>query len=657
MREVAKQLDLPGAVAPAFNDGRLQLRSAIITRRQDFDDLFNGFDTLKAVSYVASPHLLLDFFNLRRFSKVEIVVGDSLSRQYKEGLASQRLEVIDALARKIDDGGLRILVPQRTIHSKLYILEKTGLFRVINGSLNLTETAQDATRQTNYEWYIDLTPDDPLIPMLIHDYETHANRCSEFMGDLVELLRKPHEVPREEVIQDWVTGAIEKEPAQAGAKLLGELTARALETVDLDTQPVFSIRLPVAPAERRETEKILAKLGVKSVGDVVEVDRNRYLNHVEKTINVPLMAVDVERNQVRLSMDGTIRVINGPLPQPPAINQALSHLERYIETVELGQTIDSRLAKMGLFEAILYFLAAPFANEHMKLMRRSYGVVSGRRGPKFLYLFGRSSNGKSTFFKFALSLLTGQVIEPFQPNYFTKTSLSNISAFGTCFPLAFDDVSKTQQAGFAALKLYWESWWNIDRVLPQIIVSSNNPSLDDWLKTRVKRVDFDVHFTETSTTRIALREIMEESNPLFRWFSTLYLDQLKQQIDPHDDELHIARQVIQDLYSQASRQVPSFFPDQPLEEIHDPGRSIWQDLCNSHSKQVKFRREGQRLIVEFRDDLQRPDLARYDAALPQIVSAERQGRITTIQNPEAFFAWLEMKPPHRWSFLSGLLRH
>ena len=144
MREVADHIDLLGTLA-AQNNGSLQLKTAIITRRQDFDALFEGFETLRAVSFVASPLLLLDFFNQRGFSNVEIVVGESLSRQYKETLASEPVDVVDALSRKIEDGALRILVPKTPIHSKLYILEKPGLVRVINGSLNLTETAQEAT--------------------------------------------------------------------------------------------------------------------------------------------------------------------------------------------------------------------------------------------------------------------------------------------------------------------------------------------------------------------------------------------------------------------------------------------------------------------------------------------------------------------------------
>ena len=284
------------------------------------------------------------------------------------------------------------------------------------------------------------------------------------------------------------------------------------------------------------------------------------------------MAVNLERNQITLAINGKVAIVNQELGEPEAINRALEHFERYLATVDLGHSLDKPLAKMAMFEALLYCLAAPFASEHMKIMRRAYGVHSGGRGPRFLYLFGRSSNGKSTFLKFALSLLTGHLTLPLPSDDFKKSTLSNAAAVGTCFHLVFDDVGATKRSGFETMKLYWESWWSDDRVLPQIIVSSNNHSLHPWLRTRVKRVDFDVHFTETSETKIALRKIMEEPNPLFPWFATSYLRLLRQAEQPNDDELHLARKAMHELYDRAGRDLPSAFPDRPLELIHNPGR-------------------------------------------------------------------------------------
>ena len=657
-----KQVAFAGLAPPHLINGGTPLKTAVIATRGDFDSLFEGFESLRAVSYVVSPDLLLELFTDRGFSRVEIVVGEHLTRRYKEVLSAKDIEITEALAERVEGGSLRILTPRgqqwrsRTIHSKLYILEKGDMIRLINGSANLTDTAQEATAQMNYVWYLDTVQDDPSIATIIEDYGVHARRCQVFMEDLLTLMKQPGDIPKKQVIEAWLSGETTIQSAQVPTRVLGELTADALDIVGSTSEPIFSLRLPDVPAERRETEKVLAKLGVTTVGNSAEVNRSDFLKYIEKTINVPPMAVNLDRNQITLAINGKVAILNHELGEPEAINRALEHLEHYVDTIDLGQSLDKPLAKMAMFEAILYCLAAPFANEHMKIMRRAYGVHSGGRGPRFLYLFGRSSNGKSTFLKFALSLLTGHITSPLPSEDFTKSTLSNAAAFGTCFPLVFDDVGPTKVSGFNSMKLYWESWWSVDRVLPQIIVSSNNRSLQPWLRTRVKRVDFDVYFTETSESKIALRKIMEEPNPLFPWFTTLYLQLLGQIDQPHDDELHLARTAMQQLYVRAGRNVPSFFPDRPLELIHDPGRALWLELLyGSQRSQATCRRENSRLVVEFRDDLQRSELARYETALAEIVKREPQGRILMIDNPEAFYVWLGKRPPTRWWQFGKLL--
>lgn len=75
-----------------------QLRTQVITRRKDFDELFNGFSKMRAVSYVMSVDLLLDFYDRRGYTDLEIVVGENLSESYRQGLEQQNIEVVGRLA-------------------------------------------------------------------------------------------------------------------------------------------------------------------------------------------------------------------------------------------------------------------------------------------------------------------------------------------------------------------------------------------------------------------------------------------------------------------------------------------------------------------------------------------------------------------------------
>lgn len=43
--------------------GLSPLQTQVITQRKDFEELFDGFDRMRAISYVISPDLLLEFFD------------------------------------------------------------------------------------------------------------------------------------------------------------------------------------------------------------------------------------------------------------------------------------------------------------------------------------------------------------------------------------------------------------------------------------------------------------------------------------------------------------------------------------------------------------------------------------------------------------------
>ena len=161
---------------------------------------------------------------------------------------------------------------------------------------------------------------------------------------------------------------------------------------------------------------------------------------------------------------------------------------------------------MSMYEALLYFLYVPFANEYMEVRRRRFAGVDSR-GPRFLYIYGPSHNGKTTFLRFALKLICGQRVEPLMPSSFSKTTALTAMAFGSVFPLVFDDLTPSRRSGpfEEIVKSFWEAWWQPGHPSPQLIVSSNTESLKDWAKSRVKRVDFDVYFAPNETNKERLQ--------------------------------------------------------------------------------------------------------------------------------------------------------
>ena len=398
---------------------------------------------------------------------------------------------------------------------------------------------------------------------------------------------------------------------------------------------------------------MLAPLNPTKTQNQLHVNGSAYIRYVQERHHILYMRCNLEQREVLFGIDGALERLTELLPDSNVVNRALGHIEDYLQTVDAGQTTNPQSVKASMFEALLYVFSAPFSNEYMSMKRRRYGIVD-TRGPRYLYIYGPSSNGKSTFLRFALKLLTGRAVEPLASPDFTVTKIRNAARVGTTFPLMFDDVQHSRDSALEEVfKSYWERWWNEEYVSPQIIVTSNTSRLKDWAKSRVKRVDFDVHFVPTEHDKEKLAQLFSMENPIFKWFSYLYLGHLVEDELPCDDELHVARAVMKELYNCAQRPLPEFFPEEPIEKLYDPGRRDWRDLIyNLHKATVS--QEGDRTLVTFSQDFQPWEINDYQGYLPQTIKYQRRAKMLIIENPNVFKKWLGPNP-HTRSWLDRLL--
>jgi hypothetical protein len=616
----------------------------VISHREDFQGLFDGFTTMRAVAYVVSSELLGEFFEKRAYTEIEVVVGEDLTEPaLRQVLQDKPLELLESLATRVENGSLRILVPRRSIHTKLYILERPGTARIIQTSANLTETARRAS-QVNYAWYVDLPPEDPFVRRVLDDYRAHARGCSLFMEDLVKLFRERDTTPRRELIEVWVKGETVAAPETEAVKALQEISVQSLLLSEDGETDIVTVKLPEAPAARKELERLVKPLRPTITAGGVTVSASAFINHVHATYGIPLMRVDLPRHEVRLGLKGSIVSLSQPLPDVPTVDQGLQHIEDYVHTIDLGKTPDPGFAKASMFEALLYIFFSPFANEYMRRKRMAYGQVDPK-GPRFLYIYGPTQNGKTTFFRFVLKLVTGQDMEAVPREEFSSRKIRGAASIGTVFPLAFDDVEFSGKRWVPdVLKAYWETWWRGNLDIPQLVLSSNEPRLQDWARSRVKRLDFDVHFASTEESKRKLKTLFERDNGTFRWFSHLYLQHLLTDSEFSDDELHIARVVMRRLYDYAGRPIPEFFLDQPVEAKYDLGRTRWADLLYKR-RDAKLEREKERLLVRFPVENQFWEIRRFEGYLPPEVKARQEGHTIIIETPVEFDGWCP--PPRR----------
>ena len=655
MPGISKRLPHHGMLQADLFAGLSPLQTQVITRRKDFDELFDGFNRMRAISYVISPDLLLEFFDKRGYTELEIVVGENLSEAYRKELEQKGIEVTDQLAELVEKGVLRIFVPTRTIHTKLYILDRADIVRVIQTSANLTATAQETKKQINYAWYLDIPSGHFLLDQLIQDYKSHLRGCTLFMEDLKNLLKQRQDTDRKQLIEVWLKGTAAEEPDTEVRDFFRSLSISLAEASDSKEEQVAVLQLPQSESARKEIERRLAPVKPVYTQNQVRLNKPAFIRYVYETHGVPLLILSRQDQRLQLSFGDASAIDLTEAPSAPAlVDQSLELVEAYLHTVDAGESANPLSAKTSMFEALLYIFFTPFANEYMRAKRARYGLID-TRGPRFLYIYGPSQNGKTTFLRFSLKLLTGRIIEPLSRQDFTKTRITNAVLTETVFPLVFDDVDPSRTSGIEEVfKAYWERWWRDQYVSPQIVIASNTPRLKEWAKSRVKRIDFDVHFASIEAAKEKLAKLFLKDNPIFRWFSYLYLNHLRTDELPSDDELRLARMVMRELYEYARRPLPKFFPAEPIEKLYDPGQRDWRDLLYRLRK-VAVTQEGNRKLVTFSKDMQHWEINDYQGYLPQTIKYQRKGNTIIIENPTEFDRWLG-QPPQARGLLSRLFR-
>jgi hypothetical protein len=242
------------------------------------------------------------------------------------------------------------------------------------------------------------------------------------MGDLMQLLTKRQDVASGEVISIWLgTGSSEPDVAEARA-LVRDIVADAFAHPGDEERAVIHVELPKAADSRKQALKLLKPLGVDGTTSDATLSPSTVIHYVEEVHGVPIVRVDVEKGEVLLGFRGSITRLDEAPGNASEIAQALADFEAYIDTVDVGQSLDPRCAKTSMYEAALYAMASLFADQQMKERRHRFGSVN-RRGPRFLYIYGPAQSGKTTFLRYMLKLITGSLVDPPSSSRFTKANV------------------------------------------------------------------------------------------------------------------------------------------------------------------------------------------------------------------------------------------
>ncbi len=658
-------------------EGSSKPQTLYLQKPNDFEGLISGFKEIRAISYVASPSLVLSIFERYKFEYMQLLVGENISiKHYKKYLENKQISLIQRLMHLIKEQKLSVLFPKgKTIHSKFYILSSKDKHRVIVGSANFSEPAAKASKQHNYVVYWDLGSTDALLERFIQDYKAHLKNSRLFLDDLIKLTETRDE-EEEKVIRTWLSqdvGEVKDLVESETSRVFTDLTRQALDAVDnrenlenpdvedpgqeqLDSGEIRVV-IPSDARTQEGIEKKLQPLKPSIVKSELRLKAKDFSDYVKRSCGVPLMGTDKSTRKVYLHMGDFHDVLSRPPQSKEEVNQGLKYIEEYVQSYKFGESIDYKRIQTNVFEALLYMLSAPFAHEFKK---RKKQVDMYSRGPSYLYLYGPSFNGKTNFLRFCLKLITGRHLEPISQEYFNKTRIMSAKMFGTVFPLMFDDVNIGSGSNIeTVLKNYWEVWWNPEHPVPQIIMTTNRFNPPEWANTRIKRINFDVKFDQKSIQASeTLNRILNTDCDFFKLFAHSFLEKLDQPIDniKEDllvDELSLARKIFSELYEFAQRDVPDYFPKVPVDKLYDIDKMEWLELFET--KVLSQEEQANKIFAHADKTVNTFEVERFMRLLPQGVKAKRKGHTIIIEGRDKYLEWVDsyQKGKGFWQDLLG----
>jgi len=618
----------------------------LIRSYESFEKYLAQAVAMRVVSYCTSPKMLLELFEEHELTELEVIVGEKTD--FREEIKS--VEVAQRLEQLKRDGQLRIfLAPDRDLHSKLYIIETADQETIIlNGSPNLTKTAWSGHYQINCidEFLIEDKRSSERYKQAVESYQEHREYCEEdpFLDDLTEELESSNE-PTEEIIERWV--AVNEDPDTNEVRQLHGKVTEHLGQMGPEMTADETIRESLQAYEDRTQDKMkdtFQDFNATITATTFQTSLGEYGRAVNATYDVPKMWVS-EGDVHLLTPSGQYIPMTESLPEPDRVRAGLANLHAYFATVDkYAQTNDALAAKAHLFEALLYFFWAPFVNQYASAFGadRINGV---EKSLPFLYIHGEPNAGKGTFLEFALRLLSDNTVTA--PIDGAKVSSSTPDAARepiTAFPVALDDVEREKFQRLGGLRNYWEEWDG--HPFPTLVITSNENKPKNWFMKRAKMVHFKLMFPASTEAWLETREIIEAENPLFKWFSCLFLQdpieiaELKDTQSNRDDILAPVRQTFQELYDYAGQTPPDYFPERPAEWDHDIGRDRWQ-AGYENDYFTLTRRNGQ-LVASFDETFAGYEIDnKFKQNLPQHIRANRNGPDIWITSIEEFEDWFE----------------
>ena len=164
----------------------------------------------------------------------------------------------------------------------------------------------------------------------------------------------------------------------------------------------------------------------------------------------------------------------------------------------------------------------------------------------------------------------------------------------------------------------------------------------------MKEIVIDARFEDTTENIRHVSSIINDNNPIFLYFSKMYLELMESGIDDlydHTDCMKVGRKVMENLYSMADMELPDFFPSKPIETIVDGNGLDWLGMFNSGDAVWKITPQNE-LHITFTTDAEGHEVKRQMDLIPETLGPKKNGKKIIVPVPSEFADWLNQSRPH-----------
>ncbi|WP_062329019.1 phospholipase D family protein [Treponema endosymbiont of Eucomonympha sp.] len=509
--------------------------------RLSWQELFEGFDTLRAITYSSDTDFMTKLVG--RFEKAEIIFGfseilsytlqeiiayqDKAVERIKESAAKNKIDLVS----RIDAGTLRLLVArEHKSHEKLYLLRnKDGGTRVIIGSANMSTAAFTGRQREKlcymeesaaFDWYaasFERLRDDSS-----DEISVTALRLDE-SGDSLSVL------PIADTLR--VKKALIIEPAQENreeARFALDVRNLATKLSPFMPKPDAAGKTTLLPEHIRQTVRRIenAKIQEKELGSVFP---ELTLDCEAKTAALNGKTLDLRPDKERVGADAAL---------------FLKYMQGYEKFHGDAASLQKRY-----YDFAVWFFATPF------MARLRYEAILNNQNllpyPVFGLVYGQSKAGKTSFLETLVKMMVGEKTKMNAVD-FTRSNIEQLKRTVKGVPIVVDDLTQNRFSAHAVETIKNDEFGRLDGLLqyPAVVISANEDvkavAPEIVRRTIICRVQAGLKNTELIKSNLVKRVQTRIGTAFYREYLRRMFDRIDAVIGAirSDDDADVGRDIL-----------------------------------------------------------------------------------------------------------------